>query len=302
MTRLAVVFALAVAAANLFPLAAQTPAQSAQPAHVLPFDFATYQPIIPIRVNGGRAVPFLFDTGASINVIGEAIAAELGLTAGGPGQTITGGGQTSVTMRYADSVTLAATGVEWTGQRIAVLAVGAKHYSGFIGAPILMRYVVQFDFAERVIRLFDPERYEAPAAAIRIPFELQADLPVVRVQVDAGNGAVEARLMVDTGAGSVFVDLNRPFVDRHGLTEAVQSASGSDRPAGIGGTAPFIYGIGRQITLGTLVFDRPRLGLSRATQGSSSRAERDGIIGNQLLRDYLTTFDYRRRVLVLERQ
>jgi hypothetical protein len=109
-------------------------------------------------------------------------------------------------------------------------------------------------------------------------------------------------LMVDTGAGSVFVDLNRPFVDRHGLVGALPSSSASDRPAGIGGTAPFVYGIGRQFKLGGLVFDLPKLGLSRATQGSSSQTERDGIIGNQLLRDYLTTFDYRRRALALERQ
>ena len=266
----------------------------------IPFDFRTHQPIVPVRLNGGQPVPFLFDTGASINVVGEALAKQAGLIPGGPAQAITGGGQASVPMRYADSVTLATSGFEWRGQRAAVLPISAKHYQGFIGAPILMQYVVQFDFNRHVMRLIDPERYEPPPGAVRVPFELQADLPIVRVTVDAGTGPIEAHLMVDTGAGSVFVDLNRPFVDRHGMIEAIQAVAPADRPAGIGGTAPFVYGIGRQVVLAGLVFDRPRLGLSRATQGSSSRAERDGIIGNQLLRRYVTTFDYRRRVLVLE--
>jgi hypothetical protein len=288
-------------AACLLPLSAE---QGNPPvsAHIIPFDFTTYQPIAPISVNGGRPVPFLFDTGASTNVIGQALAEEMKLVPTGPAQAITGGGQASVSMRYADGVTLASSAMEWRAQRAAVVPIGARHFSGFIGAPILMRYVVQFDFAQRQIRMIDPARYQPPARSVQIPFELQADLPVVRARVDAGNGPFDARLMVDTGAGSVFVDLNRPFVDRHGLLDALQGTTPSDRPAGIGGTAPFVYGVGRQFTLGGLVFDRPRLGLSRATEGSSSRAERDGVIGNQLLRDYLTTFDYPRRMLVLERQ
>jgi hypothetical protein len=53
-------------------------------------------------------------------------------------------------------------------------------------------------------------------------------------------------------------------------------------------------------TLRTLKFAHPRLGLSRAQSGSSSRSERDGIIGNDLLRAYVVTVDYRRRVLFLE--
>ena len=105
--------------------------------------------------------------------------------------------------------------------------------------------------------------------------------------------------MVDTGAGDSFADLNWLFVDAHHLLDALANAHENARPAGIGGTAPFVYGWGRRFVLGGLVFDCPRLGLSRATQGSSSRTERDGIIGNDLLRQFLVSFDYTRRRLVL---
>jgi hypothetical protein len=84
------------------------------------------------------------------------------------------------------------------------------------------------------------------------------------------------------------------------LLAAMPDAKAEERPAGIGGTTPVLYGTGKRVTLGGLVFDRPRLGLSRATSGSSSRAERDGILGNDLLRHFVVTFDYRRRTLVLE--
>jgi hypothetical protein len=117
--------------------------------------------------------------------------------------------------------------------------------------------------------------------------------------------------MVDTGAGT-SIDLNRPFVERHGLLEAHPKATASDRPAALGGTAPFLYVTGRSAgidgesidaagsrSIGGIVFSEPRLGLSRAQKGSSASAARDGIIGTELLQLYVMDVDYRRRVLVL---
>jgi hypothetical protein len=57
----------------------------------------------------------------------------------------------------------------------------------------------------------------------------------------------------------------------------------------------------RRVTLAGQVFEAPRIGLSRAQSGSSSRSEHDGIIGNALLERYVMTVDYRRKTLVLER-
>ena len=106
--------------------------------------------------------------------------------------------------------------------------------------------------------------------------------------------------MLDTGAGGVFVDLNSPFVKAHGMLEGVAHAAERARPAAIGGSAPFVYGTARRIVLGGMVFDSPRIGFSRATQGSSSRSERDGIVGNLLMERFRVTFDYGRRTAVFE--
>ena len=59
--------------------------------------------------------------------------------------------------------------------------------------------------------------------------------------------------------------------------------------------------MGRSATLGGLTIEKPRLGLSRATSGSSSRSERDGVVGNGWLQAFVVTVDYRRKLLVLER-
>ena len=51
----------------------------------------------------------------------------------------------------------------------------------------------------------------------------------------------------------------------------------------------------------SLTFDAPRLGLSRATGGSSASTERDGIVGNSILERFVVTFDYRHLTVYLER-
>jgi hypothetical protein len=268
----------------------------------IPFTFATKQPIVPVSLNGGPAVPFVIDTGASIHLIDREIARQV--SAGeGRAVALTGGGQATVQTQFVDGLTLAAGGQTWSDQRGALAPLGypdRKHFAGLLGAPILMRYTVQFDFPARILRLFDPAAYVPPAGATTIPFELLDDLPVVHVTIDAGTGPIDARLMVDTGA-STFVDLNRPFVERHKLVEAISDTSARDRPAALGGTAPFLYGTGKRVTLGSIPFDKPRLGLSRATTGSSSRSERDGVIGNAVLEPFVMTVDYRRKIIVLAR-
>lgn len=268
----------------------------------LPFRFTTVQPIIDVRLNGGAAVPFVVDTGASIHLIDRDIAAKAAVS-GGRAVPLAGGGAATVETRWVDGLTLATGNLSWDGQRAALAPLGypeRKHFAGLLGAPILMRYTVQFDFPAKVMRLFDPARYTPPAGAMTVPFELMEDLPVVHVTIDAGTGPIDARLMFDTGASAV-IDLNRPFVEQHKLLAAMPDAAAADRPAALGGTAPFLYGVGRRATLGGFTLDKPRLGLSRATSGSSSRSERDGIIGNGWLQAFVVTVDYRRQRLVIER-
>jgi hypothetical protein len=289
------------ACAVLIGTAVAMPRQPSPEPIALPFRFTTRQPIIDVRVNGGAAVPFVVDTGASIHLIDRDVAAKAAVS-GGRAVPLAGGGSATVETRWVDGLTLAAGRLAWDGQRAALAPLGypdRKHFAGLLGAPILMRYTVQFDFPARIVRLFDPTAYAPPLDAVSVPFELMEDLPVVHVAIDAGTGPIDARLMFDTGASAV-IDLNRPFVERHKLVEAMPDAAATDRPAALGGTAPFLYGVGRSATLGGLTVEMPRLGLSRATSGSSSRSERDGIIGNGWLQAFVVTVDYRRKLLVLE--
>jgi hypothetical protein len=209
----------------------RSPATPGAETHEIAFAFRTHQPIAPVRLNGGRAVPFLFDTGASINAVDTGIAMEAGV-AGRDARDMTGGGEGHAQVTFADSLLLQAGALTWSSQRAAILPLGfpdRKHFAGFIGAPILMRYVAQFDFAARVLRLFPPDGYASRPGAMVVPFELQDDLPVVRAVVDACSGPIEARLMLDTGAGDSAADLIARSSTR---TSCSRSSQAAPRPRG----------------------------------------------------------------------
>jgi hypothetical protein len=262
---------------------------------VIQFTFDTRQPIAQVKVNGAAPVPFVIDTGASVNVV-EGSLLEPASRFGSPGTVGSMDARDTV-----EQVSLEVAGERWTGTvtRARLGYPASKHFAGLIGAPILSRYVVQLDFESGVVRLFSPGSFQRPADVHAIPFKLQEGLPIIKLAVDFGSGPIAARLMVDTGA-SQFIDFNRPFVDRHELLAALTDAKSAVRPAAVAGAAQFLYGTIDRVDFGGRAFERPRIGLSRATSGSSSRDDRDGIIGNDLLRHFRVTFDYDRNEMLLE--
>ena len=162
-----------------------------------------------------------------------------------------------------------------------------------------MRYTVQFAFDLRTLRLLDPSTYKPPAGAVLIPFELQENLPIVRAIFDAAAGPYRGQ--ADGRYRREPVRRSEQTFRRRAPPDRGDERCHVERPAArLGGSAPFLHATGKRVTLGDFL-ERPRIGLSRAQSGSSSRSDRDGIIGNDLLRRLVATFDCRRRTLVLER-
>src|ERR1044072_9126911 len=94
----------ALTVALLAGIAALAANRAPEPTHEIPFEFRTHQPIIPVRVDGGEPVPFLFDTGASIHVIDAEIARQVGVTGAGE-RNMYGGGQAAARARLAARLT-----------------------------------------------------------------------------------------------------------------------------------------------------------------------------------------------------
>ncbi len=302
MSALAVVwFSLATA---LSVTAGHQPAaiSAVQAAIDIPFEFKTRQPIVPVSVNGGPAVPFVVDTGASIHVVDREIARAANAATGTAVQ-MSGGGQAAVDAQFVDGVNLEAAGLSWPGQRAAVASLGypdKKHFAGLLGAPILMRYTVRFAFEARTMRLLDPSTYTPPS---------RGDTRAVRAAGKPANRARDSRRWWRAGRSKADGRYRSQHVHRSQPAIRRSAPARRDHARRDVGGSPGCAWRHCAVSLRDRApchvwrcrFDKPRLGLSRAQTGSSSRSERDGIIGNDLLRQFIMTVDYSRRTLVLER-
>ena len=86
-----------------------------QASHDLTFTFRTRQPIVQVSVNGGAAVPFVVDTGATIHLVDEETARQARV-AGTSDLQMHGGGQAGGTRapRQAPAPARSATGFSAT--------------------------------------------------------------------------------------------------------------------------------------------------------------------------------------------
>lgn len=74
--------------------------------------------------------------------------------------------------------------------------------AGSLGQDFLKRYVVQIDRAAKVMRLFDPDRFDASGAGEALPMRYHRGRPVVRATVETTAGKiVEGEWVLDSDEG-----------------------------------------------------------------------------------------------------
>jgi hypothetical protein len=270
------------------------------------FELVDNRIVIPVRVNGRGPRRFILDTGADAGVDSDALDA-LGVAAGAP-TSIGGVGEQA---RAASVVTLR--DVRVGDIRLAEVRAFASSFAadfepvfgsyridGVIGEPLFARYVVEIDYGRCMVTFIDPRAYTPAAGSSVIPLDFAGHLPLVRATLDGVDGVFG----LDTGARTAII-LYGPFVDRNGLRAKYAPEVEAITGWGIGGPVRSQVARVRTLTLGTATGDVTvrdlvaRLSTQRA--GLMATSSRAGLIGPDVLKQFVTTFDYGRRELILRR-
>ncbi|HEX8163996.1 MAG TPA: retropepsin-like aspartic protease [Pyrinomonadaceae bacterium] len=254
-----------------------------------------------VRVNHSKPLKFIFDTGASFSVIGSRRAAELGLKSQGEARGSATGGRIKGT--YTKGVSLSVQGAEVSNQLIASIPINNPpgfDFDGVLGQNFIEQFVVEIDYENKIMNLYDPRTYTYSGKGEIVPLLLAAGkTPLVSTKIILeGRAPVEAKLEVDTGADGTLV-INSPLVKRQKLAEAV-SKTGQSRSNGAGGEQRLLVGRVKAVQLGRLIFDNPPVGLSQDTEGSGASEENDGVIGGEIFRRFKVILDYSRKRMMLE--
>jgi len=247
----------------------------------------------------GHSLRFLLDTGGVNLLVGDAakridLASVGTIEARGPGDKPVGSGFARVERLVIGGA------VALERQLVRVLDmpgfddVEGVRVDGVLGVELFKRLVVQVDYAARELLLADAATFVAPPAATSLPITFFGHFPGIAAELDGLAG----QFWLDTGNRGGLV-LLAPFVEEHELAARYATSPLTTIGWGIGGRVQGQLARGGRLALGTLVVDAPVLRLPIADGGALAIRHVAGNIGGEILRRFVVTFDYARRIVHL---
>jgi len=173
-----------------------------------------------------------------------------------------------------------------------------RRRDGILGSGLFRRFVIQLDFREATMRLFDPAAFVYSGKGAKVPLLVRRDTPELSAAIPLPDGrSIDGRFELDTGCDD-GVCLGREFIEEHKLDIALNAGGGGVK-RGVGGEARIESGQIRALKLGAE--EARQISASFFRDGSPAGKGMAGHIGMQTLRQFLVTFDFRRGELILER-
>jgi len=267
----------------------------------LPLEYSLNLLFVRVRV-GGDGAPriFIFDTGAGLTCVSRELAEELGLEATGGMSAAAAGGALEAHTSHIDTL--------WLGDLLVtdldVMVIDTKAMSdmmgrsidGIVGYNVLNRYTTTIDIRGRRIS-FEPPEAPLPSGedAVAVPFQILMGVPLVTGVVD---GKETLDFLVDTGASTSL--LPKAVAERLRPTARLEgaAAAGADSRQIDLAVARF-----EKLSIGDAVAESPIFSYPLTEErsdpvGMSVDTATRGIIGTEILRDFVVTLNYDRAVMV----
>ena len=265
----------------------------------IPIEIDNHLILMQVRVNGSRPLRFIFDTGASHSGLDSKVAAELGLKPKGRADGTATGGRIHGT--YFTGVSLSVSGADVSDQTVFSApfpTVPGFEFDGVIGYGFINQFVVEIDYLNKTMNLYDPGTYAYAGDGKSIPLSFDGrKIPSVLTSIVVeGRAPVEARLEIDTGADGTLV-INGSFVKKQQLLAAMPKTV-QDRGRGLGGEERRLLGQVKAVQLGQFVMKDPPLVLLLDAEVESKAG--DGVVGGEIFRRFKMIIDYSRERMILE--
>lgn len=257
------------------------------------------------QLNDSDPLWFVLDTGAQMTAIDEEVADDLGLEK--VGQVLGGGGgEGKVSVSFVQNVSFRVPGIELAGQTLATAALrdilearAGREVDGILGYDFISRFVVEIDYWNETLRLYDRNEWDYQGTGVNVPIRLVDNNPVCDATITLPDGrSIVGNFYFDTGSAAT-VSFTKPFTEKYDLLSAlpkiIQSVGG-----GIGGVSRNYLGRISAIKVGELEFKAPICSFSQDNKGVGADASYAGKIGGGILERCTVILDYERERIFLE--
>lgn len=268
----------------------------------VPFRTVDGRPIVDVRLDGHGPYRFIFDTGASANLVSPEVARALGLRVTARGEE-SGTGEKSLPTGAATVGVVELGRLRLLAQPFLVLSMedmppvfGAERVDGVIGQSVLTRVVTTVDYEFERLVFTERAAFRAPRVAAAVPFRAGGPLPEVAASLDG----VAGWFGLDTGARSSLLLLSA-FVEGHHLRERYEPRLEGITGWGLGGPIRSQLARARQFDLGPYRIERPLVRLSLQRSGMLATGSTAGLVGPDILGQFTLTFDYADTTVYLQK-
>lgn len=269
-----------------------------------PFEIFGDHIFLTLSVDDSEPVDFIFDTGDGLAVIDIDIAESLGLRMDHKASKTSAQGSISGSLIKhnkveindvkLEDIELYATSLNHLEQSIG------RNIDGIIGYDLLENYVVKVDYDDMTFKLYDPGSFKYEGNGEGFKFKLDSYIPHISCTVKLNNDeSYTDEFFINTGAGTTM-DFNTVFASKHGVIDKTGEHY-SYPVAGIEDKETMHYeGRVMSFGFGSIQFENLPIGISQAKHGIQHNKKVAGIIGNNLLKRFNITYDYKNHMIYFE--
>jgi hypothetical protein len=254
-------------------------------------------PYVEASANGQGPFVFEVDTGSMTSPLASELAREMGL------EELNSTANRTVEISLANGLTVPLP-LDFASFAGLWPLTGHRSY-GALGYGVLNHFVVEFDYQDGYLTLYDPQKfnYSGPGTVFPATLEMGYDPQIEGTIVVGGGKEIATRFTIDTGAGGTVV--SAPIVKAYHLLDVVKTKLPNPRSKplvdGVDG-ATFETTTARidALKLGSFVIEHPLVALSTDTDGTFAMEEIGVNLGGNILRRFKLIVDYPHHRVILE--
>ncbi|MDX9858376.1 MAG: retropepsin-like aspartic protease [candidate division Zixibacteria bacterium] len=265
----------------------------------IPFEYEDGHVIVPVVLNGAAKSWFILDSGASANLIDQALAEHLKLTEVGTIAARGVAGFDEVDLVQSDSISVGELVLySQTAGRLDLSAVlrrnNDKPRGGILGYDFLSRFPVLVDYESRRLIVYNPDTFRPAEGGVVIPFSLTSRVPTIEAAIDGVRGS----FVVDVGNAFGLI-LHGHFVAAGDIERRlIDESEPSGTLGGVGGTLSGRAALVPSLSFGSVHLDSVPVIIPDSHMGLSGSESLAGNIGNRILQRFSVLFDYQASRLI----
>lgn len=257
----------------------------------IPFELIGTNVVFPIRINNSSTLNMILDTGLRTTIVTELLADDKLELNKGDLKEMQGLGDGKVFQAYeSDSNTIFIGKFSINNKKIFAFKddvfsltrkTGTK-INGLIGTDFFRNHILQIDYSNQRLRLYEPSNFTAPKAYGYMPMVCQRQKMYIELSVlETDSARQRIKMLIDTGA-----ELTAWFETLTNKAVSIPQKSVRARIGeGLSGEITGVYARVQQLCIANFCVKNPIVAFpdSSSIHRATVASDRDGTIGSQLL-------------------